>query len=56
MQIQTHQDGDLIIKYGDEGKEYFILSKGSVEVKVYQPKTNPDDEDLESYIIIKKEL
>lgn len=29
------EKGDLIIKYGDLGSEYFILDKGRVEVLVY---------------------
>ena len=40
---------ELIIKYGDIGKEYFILSKGSVKVTVYNKDTDPNDPNLEKY-------
>ena len=40
---------ELIIKYGDIGKEYFILSKGSVKVTVYNKDTAPNDPNLEKY-------
>lgn len=37
-----------IIKYGDIGSTYFILSKGSVKVTVYQPGTPANSPDLEN--------
>ena len=42
--------GETVIKYGDIGSEYFILSKGIVKVIVYQKGTDPQDPDLESKI------
>ena len=38
---------EILIKYGDQGKDYFILSKGSVRVILYEPGTKPDDPDLD---------
>ena len=48
MKPQEFKKNDLIIKYGDVGHEYFILSKGSVKVIVYQKDTDPNDSDLGS--------
>ena len=39
---------EIIIKYGDIGSTYFILSKGSVKVTVYQPGTPAKSPDLEN--------
>lgn len=39
---------EIIIKYGDIGSTYFILSKGSVKVTVYQPGTPANSPDLEN--------
>lgn len=44
----------MIIKYGDVGKEYFIMSKGSVKVIVYQKGTDPNDPDLKNKIQFSK--
>ena len=30
MQIETYQPGQNIITYGEDGKDYFILSTGNV--------------------------
>ena len=38
--------GTDIIKYGDKGYEYFVLSQGKVKVTVYVPGTNAFDPDL----------
>lgn len=45
-----------IIKYGDIGDKYFVLSQGTVKVKVYEPGTSPFDPQLESKIKIEKQL
>ena len=50
----THEQ--LIIKYGDIGDKYFVLSKGTVKVKVYEPGTSPFDPELESKIKFEKIL
>jgi CRP-like cAMP-binding protein len=39
---------EIIIKYGDIGSTYYILSKGSVKVTVYQPGTQANSPDLEN--------
>lgn len=44
MQPQKYQDGDKIIKYGDDGTTYYILANGSVKVILYEdgtPATHP---------------
>jgi len=35
MKPQKFKKGELIIKYGDQGTLYYILSKGNVKVMVY---------------------
>ena len=42
--------GESIIRYGEIGSEYFVLTKGSVKVTVYQPGTNPFDANLKETI------
>lgn len=37
MYLRRFERGDLIIRQGDEGLEYFVLDKGTVEVVVYKP-------------------
>jgi CRP-like cAMP-binding protein len=39
---------EIIIKYGDIGSTYFILSKGSVKVTVYKQGTPANSPDLEN--------
>jgi CRP-like cAMP-binding protein len=51
-----YQTGSNIITYGDDGKEYFILSSGSVKVIVYKPKTDVNDPDLASKVLFTKEM
>ena len=46
MKPQIFQKGELIIKYGDSGAEYFILAKGDVQVIVYKNGTSPTDPQL----------
>ena len=43
MKPQKFLKGENVIKYGDAGKDYFILSKGSVKVIVYHKGTDPND-------------
>jgi len=50
MQPRIFKASDLIIKYGDVGKEYFVLAKGDVKVIVYNKDTKPEDPDLENKI------
>jgi CRP-like cAMP-binding protein len=35
MRPQNFKQGELIIKYGDVGKTYYILATGQVKVLVY---------------------
>jgi CRP-like cAMP-binding protein len=39
---KKYKKGDLIIKYGDLGKEYYVLLEGKVRVIVYEKDTNPN--------------
>ena len=50
MKTKTFQEGDDIIRFGDIGKEYFILAEGDVQVIVYQKGVNPNDPQLESKV------
>ena len=49
MKVQQFLKKEVIIRYGDEGSTYFILSKGSVKVSVYAKGTPADDPDLEKH-------
>lgn len=56
MYQKSYQQGQCIIKYGDIGDKYYILSNGTVQVKVYEPGTCPNAPDLESKLTIQKQL
>lgn len=43
MYNQHFTAGQCIIQYGEIGDQYYILSKGKVQVKVYEPGTSPTD-------------
>lgn len=43
MYLRKFSRGDLIIRQGDEGLEYFVMDKGTVEVVVYKPDTEIKD-------------
>ena len=43
MKQQTFKEGEKIITYGDEGSTYYILSKGTIKVLVYEDDTKPND-------------
>lgn len=43
MTKKTFKQGELIIKYGDIGFNYYILAKGNVKVTVYNKGTDPND-------------
>ena len=47
MQHSKYKKDDVIIRYGDEGTHYFILSKGTVKAIIYKPGTDAKDPDLE---------
>lgn len=56
MFTKHFSQGEKIIRFGDIGSEYFILSSGVVGVTVYQPGSNPFDPKLSEKITIEKEL
>lgn len=56
MYKRDYFDGDIIIKYGDIGSEYFILADGYVEVIVYEPGTKPTDPKLDEKVMLTKQL
>lgn len=43
MQPKRYEKGENIINYGDEGKTYYILSKGSVKVILYNDGVSSND-------------
>ena len=47
MKPEVFKKGSNIIKYGDHGTHYYVLSKGSVRVVVYKKGTPYDDPDLD---------
>ena len=54
MKPMSFKPGECIIKYGDPGTTYYILSKGSVQVTVYKAATDPLADDLKSHINFSK--
>ncbi len=56
MYKKSYNRGDTIIKYGDMGSEYYILSSGFVEVYVYQPGTKADDPNINENVMLTKHL
>ena len=56
MKQKQVKKGENIIKYGDVGREYYILKEGTVEVVVYKKGTNPKAENLEECVERRKEL
>ena len=56
MKPERYKKGQVIIKYGDVGQHYYILSRGSVKVTVYKPGTPSDDPQLQNKILLTKDL
>ena len=56
MYTKHFNKGENIIRFGDIGSEYFILSSGVVKVTVYQTSSNPFDPKLAEKITVEKEL
>ena len=54
MKPRSFKPGECIIKYGDPGQTYYILSKGSVQVTVYKSGTDPQDADLAGKVAFSK--
>ena len=56
MFARKFKAGQNIIRYGEMGSEYFVLSKGQVRVTVYQPGTNTGDARLAEKVAFEKVL
>jgi len=56
MYAKHFNKGENIIRFGDIGSEYFILSSGVVNVTVYLAGSNPFDPKLAEKITVVKEL
>ena len=56
MKPEVFQPGATIIKYGDFGQLYYILSKGQVKVMIYETGADPNDPHLEKKIKVEKVL
>jgi CRP-like cAMP-binding protein len=51
MNYKRFNKGETIIKYGDVGKEYYVLIEGKVKVNVYEKGTDPNIPNLNEKII-----
>lgn len=51
MKFVKYKKGDLIIKYGDLGKEYYVLLDGKVNVIVYEKGIDPSIPNLKDKIV-----
>ena len=47
MKAESFKNEENIIKYGDSGRIFYILAKGTVNVHIYEEGANPDDPQLE---------
>ena len=56
MQKKKIKSGEIIIRYGDLGQEYYVLFQGTCQVSVYKAGANPNDPNLEEMINFKKTL
>ena len=56
MQKERFSKGEVIIKYGDIGYKYYILSRGKVKVTVYNKGTDPQDPNIDKKIQVVKFL
>jgi CRP-like cAMP-binding protein len=56
MKPQKFTKGELIIKYGDHGTLYYILSKGNVKVMVYNQGTDPNDPQISDKVAFSKNM
>ena len=43
MQKKYFNTGEVIIRYGDIGNEYYVLSYGTCKVTIYIKGTKPED-------------
>ena len=56
MFLKTFKKGDVIIRYGEMGEEYYVLKEGTIDVIVYKEGTKANDPELDSKIIRTKNL
>ena len=56
MYKKYYRTGELIIRYGDMGHEYYVLAYGTCKVTVYVKGAKPDDPQLETKINFVKTL
>ena len=56
MFLREYKAKDIICKFGDIGKEYFILKEGEIQVFVYEDGVKPNDPDLSKKILREKTL
>ena len=43
MYKKNLSNGQVIVRYGDLGDEYFVLARGKIKVTVYLDETEPND-------------
>ena len=53
---KSFKAGEIIIEYGDIGQEYYVLSRGTCNVTVYNSGTSPNDPKLNEKINFIKTL
>lgn len=56
MFSRNFAQNQTIIRYGEMGSEYFVLSKGQVHVTVYQPDTDCNDPQMSEKVAFEKIL
>ena len=56
MYKKNLSNGQVIVRYGDLGDEYFVLARGKIKVTVYLDDTEPNDQALDSKISFEKTL
>ena len=56
MYSRKYLKGNQIIKFGDVGTEYFVLTKGRVRVIVYKPGSDPNASTLDKFVLFEKYL
>ena len=56
MFLKQYKAGEVIIRYGEIGSEYYVLKSGSIDVVVYKEGTKPTDSELDSKILRTKTL
>ena len=56
MSKKKFKAGELIIKYGEIGQEYFTLNQGTCKITTYEAGTKPDEPNLNLKIALVKTL